>query len=262
MAEANQHRIFLAFPGPTIGVPTAISLFETASRKHEVKIGFSPYSIENFNNLWCRALTEAEKGLHTHFAMLHSDVEPGDWWLDTLADEMDRLEAHIVSAVIPKKDHTGCCSCGVGDPSNPQRVWRAVTMQELFGLPETFNAADFGYPGYPLLFNHGCMLIDLRDGRFFRTDERGRLLTWFKFASEYGRVEDGSFDCLSCRSEDYWFAQQAHNLGANCYCTRKVPLYHTGAHRFSNQRPWGQWKVDEGNADLWRDSQKLAEAAA
>ncbi|MDD4890548.1 MAG: hypothetical protein PHU85_11545 [Phycisphaerae bacterium] len=256
---AEKHRIFLAFPGPSLLIETAIAMLQHCTRKHHAVVEPSPRSIDNHNSLWCRALNAFEEGRCTHVAYIHSDVVPmirddGERWLDILADEADAKRAHIMAAAIPKKDWTGCLSTGVAKPGDEWCVHRAVTVREMFDLPETFGAADFGYPDWPLLVNFGLTLIDLRDGRFLKTEANGDLFCWFNFPKRYGR-RDGKFQPLAARSEDYWFSYRAWQLGARVYATRKIPLYHEGRAVYSNQAAWGAWTDgDEANAPRWRNS--------
>jgi len=259
----EKYKIFLAFPGPTLLIETAIAMLTHCTREHHVTLEPSPHSVDNHNALWCRALNAFEEGRCTHVAYCHSDVIPfigqhGERWLDVLADEADAKGAHIMAAAIRKKDPTGCLSTAVARPGDEWRVHRAITCHELHCLPETFDAADFGYPGWPLLVNFGLTLIDLRDGRFLKTDSSGELFCCFQFPKRFGRRPDGKFACLAARSEDYWFSYRAWQLGAKICATRKIVIDHEGPARYSNRAPCGTWTDgDEANADLWRNEQPL-----
>ncbi len=249
----QRYRVIITVPGPTIKSETMVAVCK-ASLQHDFEILPVNRGPDNFNECWCDLINLAKAGRCDLGAMVHADIVPQEWWLDPLAEVLTTHSAHVVSAVVPKRDLTGCLSCGVGNPEQPMGVHRHMTLYEAFKLPETFGSADFGYPGWPLLFNSGCMLIDLRDGLLATTNPDGSLFCWFNFVKEYGQRADGTFGLRGARSEDYWFASQAHALGAKCFCTRKVQLYH-GSRWCNNYAPWGTWENgDELNASKWRSA--------
>lgn len=197
----------------------------------------------NFNNLWAMALTEYAAGRATHFAMLHDDVCPDPGWLDVLLAEMARLDADVVSCVVPFKDDSGLTSTAVetGDVWNPRRL----TLTEAHALPETFGDAEiWDLPGYEttppftrgLLLNTGCMLV--------------RLGPWskkahFEQADSIVSLPDGSFAARTA-SEDWNFTRAVRktaNYPVRLFATRKVALFHDHP-RYTNARPWGRFRTD------------------
>ena len=154
---AVRHKVMLAMPGPSMSFPTCKGLIE-ASNRHEVGLDNSGGSWDNFNTLFAVALNRAARGEITHFAMLHADIAPMPGWLDVLLEECDRLDADLVSALVPLKDGRGITSSGLGRIGDPWGgAFRRVAVRELAGLPETFDNADLGYPQHPLLHNNGCL---------------------------------------------------------------------------------------------------------
>lgn len=96
----------------------------------------------------------------THLVSLHNDVVPEVGWIDILMDELERTGADFLSAVLPIKDLNGLSSTAIDSTDDPFCVERRLTMSEVHSLPETFTAADCGYPDRPLLVNTGCWIMD------------------------------------------------------------------------------------------------------
>lgn len=184
-----------------------------------------------FNTLWASALSFREKIGLTHFAMIHSDVSPDRFWLNTLLDELTRLDADVVSAVIPMKDHKGLTSTGIqtDDPWETRRL----TMREVMNLPETFSAKDVGGP---LALNTGLWVCDFTkpwcEDLVFNSRER------------IVRKSDGDYESQVI-SEDWLMSQRLNQLGCKLYATRKVGVSHEGSIGFTNEYAWGQWDRDE-----------------
>ncbi len=179
----------------------------------------------------------AEEGNVTHFAMLHHDVCPQDGWLDVLMQEILKHDADVVSVAVPIKDNLGLTSTAIDDPAKVWEVERRVTMTELHRLPETFSAADCGYPGRKLLVNTGCFVC--------RFDKSWRFPP-FRF-----HIDDVvSYDSDRCvfkaevRPEDWNFSRHVQQEGGKVLATRKVLLTHSGDVAYTNQEPWGDFKVD------------------
>ena len=203
---------------------------------------------KGFNDLWCTALQNRR---YTHFAMLHSDIIPEEGWLDVLMDELERTGADLVSAVSPIKDDRGLTSCGIG---NPMSTWwspkKRFTMKEIMALPETFTAADAGYPGDPLLVNTGCWLADLRNPKWMEKDEDGFLKVFFTIKDGVRVDTDGRLRPV-VQSEDWFFSCMMHMVGLKALNTRKVRLKHIGERAYSNDEVWGQ-DVDTDTAPFWQ----------
>lgn len=180
----------------------------------------------SFNNLWARALDQRPD----FFAMIHSDIAPDLWWLDTLIDELERLEADVVSAVVPIKTREGVTSTAVdtGDFWHPRRL----TMHEIYALPETFGEDDVGAP---LLLNTGLWVCDFRKPWVEKV--------YFRIADRI-TAQDSQWKPQTV-SEDWCFSHDLNRLGAKLYATRLVGVRHMGEQAYPNTSPWGDWKTDE-----------------
>ncbi|MGD0781228.1 MAG: hypothetical protein ABSA30_00050 [Candidatus Aminicenantales bacterium] len=265
-----RHKIVLGFPTPggiSMSFETARALYR-GTQRHDLALLVSVGSWDGFNSLWANALNLAAAGEATHFAMLHADVAPQEGWLDILADELDRLQADLVSAIVPLKDARGVTSSGIGDPCDPWHPLKRFTMRELFAgeapnpkseirnkseiqnpkskiLPETFDAADAGFPGGILLHNDGCMMADLRNPIFRQENPDGTLIADFQFPRQvYRDLSDGLLHVRG-ESEDWYFSRKLHELGARTYVTRKVRLVHVGSHAWTNAVAWGTYEHDQ-----------------
>lgn len=184
-----------------------------------------------FNQIWCHALNMKKDVGATHFAMIHSDVDPQLGWLDTLMSELKKFDADLVSVVIPIKNSCGLTSTALhtGDLWNPRRL----TLTEAMQLPETFAEGDVGYP---LLVNTGLWVC--------RLDRHWVDEVCFDSLKRIVTLEDGS-KVAQCVSEDWFFSDQLNQRGCKVMATRKVPLVHHGEREFDNERPWGLWKTDQ-----------------
>lgn len=192
-----------------------------------------------FNMLWAEALDRRDELGATHFAMIHADVEPPMGWLDDLAEELLRLDADIVSSVIPIKNSCGLTSTAINpnDCFAEYGSWvpRRLTMREVSQLPETFGAQDVGCP---LLLNTGLWICDLRKEWVDRVcfDSAKRIVR----GSDKKRV-------AQCISEDWFFSNALNQMGFadKLFATRKVKVLHHGEREFKNWDSWGLWKTDE-----------------
>lgn len=182
--------------------------------------------ILNFNVLWASALNCRKVGA-THFVMLHEDIMPADdTWLDVLRDEMDKVGADIISAVVPVKDLSGVTSTALTiDEDNWD--FRRLTMTEIFSMPETFTDDK-------LVVNNGMMLVDITK-------------PWVEKVTMNipcrMDVKDGVF-APKMLPEDWKFSLDAKNLGARIYATRKVKLRHMGIFAYPNEVAWGSCATD------------------
>ena len=246
---SDRFKILVGMPGPSCTFQTCQALM-FASREHDIMLENVGASCDNFQLLFAHALNLAEEGRITHFAMLHADINPQDYWLDALVREAEKRGVSFLSAVAPVKDERGLASCGIGDPRDPWLPFRQFTMAEVLGLPETFDQADAGYSGYPLLHNNGCCLWDLRDTRFFARDGRDELICSFIFARRM--IRDGEGKWLAQRaSEDWEISRRFWQMGIPTAISRKVKLTHCTANFvFANDRAWGQ-AHDESTRSKW-----------
>ena len=233
---------------------------------------FSGNSWDNFNALWAMALNRHEEDPSmTHFAMLHADVTPAPGWLDLLIEEMERRPCSLISAIVPLKDRRHVTSAGIGFRAHGwQGALRRMTVAEMLArkwtmgvedrhFGETFDAADLGYPDFPLLHNNGCWCADLRDPRFYATDVDGALQAAFHFPKRIVRDSLRGKWIVQGESEDWWFSRQVWKLGIPTALTSRVRLSHDGGERFENSVP-GTHQADEETRCYWAP-QTLCSAA-
>ena len=187
-----------------------------------------------FNQCWVAALNYRKHQRVDYFAMLHADIVPERFWIDKLIAEMVRTKADLVSCVVPIKSPHGVTSTAI-EGADPWVVERRLTMKEVFQLPETFSAADCGFPDRTLMVNTGCWICDFTkpwvEGVRFQISNRIRVAV------------DGLYDCQVV-PEDWDFARQVASRGGKVLATRKVALHHIGPNNFANSRAWGSYEID------------------
>ena len=222
-------KICLAMPNTGQATIGAGRSFWRASDKHDIAVAAANTctAMLTFNSLWCWALqTEPD-----YFAMLHSDIEVGgEWWLDTLIDEMENNELDILSVVVPIKDHDGLTSTAyeLDDKWNPCRL----TMKEVHRLPETFTDER-------LLINTGCWVC--------KFDKAWAEQVTFTINDRIV-CDDGKYT-PQVEPEDWHFSRQARSLGLKLGATRKLYVVHKGSYDYPNDHPWGLLDFDERNTD-------------
>jgi hypothetical protein len=204
-------------------------------REHHVNVLALASSLAtgNFNNLWTWTLNAARKGRVDYFAMIHSDIEPGEYWLDALIDELEAKGLDVLGVVAPIKDARGMTSTAVAHESgDPFRVRNRLTMDEVYRLPETFTSEDVGGP---LLLNTGLWVckfdMSWAPNVFFTVNDRIML------------DRDGDY-VAQVEPEDWFVSRLFHELGLKVGCTRKISLNHQGRTAFPNDRPWGTSAYD------------------
>ena len=174
----------------------------------------------SFNSLWCQALNDRERHGIAYFAMIHADIEPvGESWVDVLIDELERLGADVVSAVVPQRGDGGrrtSTAIEGPDPWAPQVIAAARARD----LPETFGSDAGG----DLLVNTGLWVCDFRK-------------PWveevcFTIRDRIVRGEGGVFQA-QVRPEDWEFSRDLRARGAKLYATRKVQVTHHGERGFT-----------------------------
>jgi hypothetical protein len=238
-------RIILSVPGPSLhpGLLRAVSL--ATDSQHEISVlPQGSCAWDGFNGPWVEALNLQERGEADLFAMVHSDIVPEEpRFLDSLVRERERCGVDLISAAIPLKDGRGLMSCGVGRPDTSWTPLRRLSVREVCNLPETFTAADLGYPGHPLLHNNGLWLADLRREVFHRCDPDGCLSAYFDFPRRIPRGPDGRWT-VQGESEDWFFSRKLFELGATTAVTRLVKLRHCGEYGYPNFVPWGSHATD------------------
>lgn len=246
--------VYLALP---VGSSVAAGLIWTVnrcSRKHQVipRMFGSGFPCLNFNRLWAEALNHSQWGTleywgHTYFAMSHGDIKAEDGWIDTLIDELERVDADVMSAVIPIKSEHGLTSTGIMD--QPDGRTRRFTLKEIFELPETFSIKDTIKPEAVLAINDGLFVCRWTG-------------PWVKrfpgFSCDDAIVcDDGGIFRGHSFSEDWKWAQwlateNRWHFGdpLRIFATRRVLLWHSGKIDFSNDEPWGTWDTDMEAAPL------------
>lgn len=199
-----------------------------------------------FNQL----LIDAKNLNATHFALLHADVVPEDWWVDKLIAEMEevnRIQAQtgigrkcvVMSAVIAIKDSRGLTSTGIANPDDRWHPQFRLTLRELHAdIPETFGARHIlDFEARALLVNTGCMVMDLRSSIFdvfaFNIDDDIIL-----------NPTTGKYEAV-VEPEDWAMSRWVHDQGGSCFATRKVRVDHHGDYNYPSYHPWGKYTKDQ-----------------
>lgn len=232
--ENNHRRVFLGMPGYGSVAPGAARGFWRATADPSLIWEYREGSLlaSNFNKLWCVALNRVRRGQRIdYFAMIHADVQPQDFWLDVMIDELERHSLDVLCAVVPiKEPMRGCTSLaldheGGGDWEPKCRL----TMHEVYRLPETFTSEDVGAP---LLCNTGLWVC--------RFDQSWAPLVHFEVRDRIVLDEATGLYRPQVEPEDWGFSRTCHQLGLRLGATRKVRLTHRGDAEFPNFQPWGQ----------------------
>ncbi len=168
-------------------------------------------------------------------------------WLDILLDEMDRVDADIMSATLAIKDDRGLTTAGIRYPG--QFGARRFTKKELWRMPETFSIADTDEPDHILAIGTACWVCRLPESGW--PDKFPGFQNEHKIEWRGGKPEPW-FD-----SEDWIFSEWAASQGLRVYSTRKVRMGHQGAKFFRNDDNGGFYETD-----LQRPPRPLAKAFA
>lgn len=250
----DKYTIGVAIPGKTVPGQVWRAAYESGRGQHNVQVRYpGDIAWDGFNTTWCQALNSLKDGI-THLAIMHNDVVPQDEppWLITMLEEMEKTGADMVSAVTPIKDLAGLTTTGIGDAADPWIPFKRFTLRELATFPETFSAADCGYPGRYLIHTGGCCLYDLRKPVYQTLKEDGTPKVHFHFPRRVIKAPDGNWGCQG-ESEDWYFSRMLHEAGGKSVCTRKVRLQHFGEMAFCNWEAWGYlMNGDENTAFKWR----------
>lgn len=183
----------------------------------------------NMNGLWCWALNTARKGRCDYFAMQHTDIEPEEFWLDILIDELEARQLDVLGVAAPIKDQRGVTSIAMDrTDGNTFKVHGRLTMKEIWRLPETFTSEDIGHN---LLINTGLWVCKFRESwaRKIHFTVNDRICIDPKTGDYFAQIEP----------EDWFVSRLYHELGLKVGCTRKVRLEHRGTMAFTNEIPWG-----------------------
>lgn len=193
----------------------------------------------NMNGLWCWALNANRKSPVSYFAMQHTDIEPQEFWLDILIEELEAKKLDVLGVVSPIKDARGITSTAMERlDGDPWRVHGRLSMKEIWQLPETFTSADLGYP---LLINTGLWVCKFDEAWckriLFTVNDRISINP--KTGDYFAQTEP----------EDWYVSRTFNQLGLKVGCTRKVRLEHRGSMAFTNEIPWGQNDFDKEYLD-------------
>lgn len=232
-ASDREPFVFLAQPGYGEVTAGAARAFWRATRLPDGRVcrQYNEGSLlaRNFNALWCSALNLDAVRRVDYFAMIHADVEPQDWWLDVLINELESRDLDILGAVVPIKDPKGLTSLALDHPDG--NTWQPLcrlTMSEVYRLPETFTSEDVGHP---LLLNTGLWAC--------RFDQSWASQVRFTINDRIVRTPDGRY-VPQVEPEDWYFSRLCHELGLKIGATRKVKLAHRGGAAYGNTCPWGE----------------------
>lgn len=180
-----------------------------------------------FNQLWAIALSMFDKGLISHFAMLHADIDPQPCWVDDLLQVMEEHAADVVSVVVPIKDGKMETSTAIDDPRTMWEPLRKIGVEETHRLPETFSAADCGHPGHALLINTGCWLVKLGDWarppHFLGFTIQDKIVIRDEHQANESKYK------VFVSPEDWNFSRDAHRLGLKVRATTRVQVRHWGS---------------------------------
>ena len=234
---------FIGYPSGGQFVDTLIpSLKEPISTPYTYDVARGPGS---FNRLWVTALNKRDTLGLTHFGMQHTDVSPKPFPFDILHAEMMRVDADIISCVIPLKDERGLTSTVVQQPGGAMPT-RRLTVREANALPPTFSLLDIPWADKEkdtLLLNNGLWLcrfvepwVEEVTFRFYETNLKTEAGLWWNHMAS----EDLAFS--------FWAAKEK---GLRLFATTAVDLIHTGAYEFPSRGDWGTWEKDTGNTGEW-----------
>lgn len=247
--------MFLAIPsyGEAIHPTTARRAWKESGETVACRRGLSTSLLAHtFNICWTEALQAAKAGRVTHFAMLHSDIEPVAGWVDKMGEIMERDNLDVLSVVSPIKNNKGETSTAIDtDYWSP----RKITMRDLESLPPTFTGEDIGGG---LLINTGCMMVDLRNEEVLATNDDNDLELYFEINDKI-HVEDNGHMDIRVASEDWNFSRSANRLGLRVAATTEIPLLHWGHFGYSNQPRRRSQEVTVVGGPL--DGERLPEAA-
>jgi predicted O-methyltransferase YrrM len=234
MSKPNDDRhIFIGQPGYGEVSAGAARGFWRATRLPDRQVTYQyregSLLAANFNALWASALNAARIDRVDYFAMLHADVEPPDYWLDTLIDELESNNLDVLGVAVPIKDPNGLTSLALDRPDgDPWRPLCRLTTAEVHALPETFTSDDCGHP---LLINTGMWVC--------RFDPAWAKKIHFTVNDRIVTGPDGGY-FVQVEPEDWFFSRLCHELGLRIGATRKIRVDHRGPARFGNDRVWGE----------------------
>jgi 16S rRNA G966 N2-methylase RsmD len=234
-SEPSDRRVFLGMPGYGEVTAGAGRAFWRATKLPDEQVCYryneGSLLAANFNTLWAHALNLVHQGRRVdYFAMQHADVEPTDWWLDDLIDELEARDLDVLGVVVPIKDTKGTTSLALAHPNGEDwRILCRLTMTEVCRLPETFTSEDLGHP---LLLNTGLWVC--------RFDPSWVKKVHFTIADRIAFDTRLDAYVAQCIPEDWYVSRLWHALGLKIGATRKIQLLHRGSISFANTHTWGE----------------------
>lgn len=245
VAKATDDRKVVCLGMPSYGGCTdraATGLYRPSIRpEYDIRIWGLSSSLPtgNMNGLWCWALNTAKNGRCDYFAMMHTDIEPEEFWLDILIDELEAKNLDVLGVVSPIKDQRGVTSIAMDrKDGNTWKVHGRLTMKEIWRLPETFTSEDLGHN---LLINTGLWVCR------FREEWARQVHFTVNDCIAYDKKKELYF--AQVEPEDWFISRLYHELGLKVGCTRKVRLEHRGTMAFTNEIPWGSNDYDKEYLD-------------
>ena len=182
----------------------------------------------NFNFLWRVAHNDPQHKF-THWGLNHDDVEgeitDGKGWGDILIDEMEKVGADVMAAVIAIKDHTGDTSTAIRDPL--RGGVRRLSLKDIHErLPETFCIDDVRDAGIKI-DNDDTLLINT--GLFVVRLDKSCMRKFPGFETRHWIAENGEGQLVQGElTEDWNFSEWARRQGLKVFATRKVITSHFG----------------------------------
>ncbi len=248
----DQLRVLIGSPsGGTISTATARALRHPAAQ-YDYTLLESESSCGNFNKLWVQFLMHGLRGDYTHAVMVHADLNFGadqPPFVDVLMQNMQHCGAEVLAAAIPFKDARGLVTTGVAAPDDPWEPLRRLTIRELAKLPDNFGAAELGYPGLPLLVNHGAILFDLRSPKWYAGRPNGRAACYFEFREEV--CWRNGIPQYRAASEDWVISRMFWQAGLDVQATKALRVVHLGQFAFPSVGDWGTMEHDEELRPVW-----------
>ncbi len=230
----------------------AAGFYQNATQKHRLygdTFGSSLIPL-NCNFLLCQVLDQMKELELQWLAMIHSDVAPPLWWIDTLIDEAGKHGADFMSAVIPLKNNDGVLSTAIAKPDTEYGHFCYITTHQVmcnnfpvtFGIKEAVAALRELPTGYSieapqtyLLCNTGCMVCRL-DRPWFQARPPK---VWFHDLNGIEVNQTTGKLQPKLLSEDWYFSRRIAEEGGKVMATKAVIPGHYGQYIYKADKPWG-----------------------
>jgi len=176
--------------------------------------------------VWAAALTFRDPAQCavpvTHFLLWHADIVPvEEGWLAAMLAEMERVDADVLSAVVPIKNIQGMTSTARDtDQWNPLR----------YSTTEIHAKKELTWTEPDLLVNTGLMLVNLRNPKFEQIV--------FTMKDRIAKNADGVYKPYFS-PEDWNFSRQCRALGIPVWATKAIRLRHMGLSGYPSDEVWG-----------------------